>query len=183
MNYQVGVEGKPAAKVARDFVRRVDEKLTNHSSQVFAREFLIKQKFISFQLKLLGWEIFSSLSLRSGLKCVTISFENEWKNMEIRYVNKASDWNYRKWKTLEWSRREHEFMRRLVLSGRRQEDSLILPSGVHWPELHMWLISSSSPVDKCLAQVYGRNHHRQWWLPLETPDLFELALIEESACS
>ena len=39
MNYQVGVEGKPAAKVARDFLvkRRVDKKLTNHS-QVFALE-------------------------------------------------------------------------------------------------------------------------------------------------
>ena len=51
MNYQVGVEGKPAAKVARDFFgkRRVDKKLTNHS-QVFALEnFLIESNFISFQ--------------------------------------------------------------------------------------------------------------------------------------
>ena len=45
MNYQVGVDGKPAAQVARDFFgkRRVDEKLTNHS-QVFALENFFNRK-------------------------------------------------------------------------------------------------------------------------------------------
>ena len=45
MNYQVGVEGKSAAQVARDFLVKegVDQKLINNS-QVFALEdFLIKQ--------------------------------------------------------------------------------------------------------------------------------------------
>ena len=51
MNYQVGVEGKPAAKVARDFLVKegLIKNLTNHS-QVFALEnFLIESNFISFQ--------------------------------------------------------------------------------------------------------------------------------------
>ena len=51
MNYQVGVEGKPAAQVARDFLVKegLIKKLTNHS-QVFALEnFLIESNFISFQ--------------------------------------------------------------------------------------------------------------------------------------
>ncbi len=43
---------------------------------------------------------------------------------------------------------------------------------------YRWLISSSSPVDKMSWPfAWRRNHHRQWWLPLNA-DPFELALIE-----